>query len=338
MKLSTSRTRMKKAFEFTNPDRIPVVYHPSPAGLHVHGRRLLDLFNRYPPDNPITFNSIPSPPAGSTTDDGRYRETREDEWGTVWEYLIYGVHGHPIGYPFESWEDASDYRFPPYPFADRSETSEIRKSFLVWKGGVSIFERLHALRPFEEVLVSIADENPALLRFLDRLADYWTRTIHLLIEAGVDVISFGDDWGTQNSLLVSRSSFRRLFRPIYEKLMDPIHKAGRRIFFHSCGYLGGILDELIELGIHGLWPQISFFEADPSLFEKCLNSRVALYIHPDRQHLVPSGSPAEIEQTIRQYSDRFHRSRGGGIFYVEIENDAPFGNVRALIESIHRWR
>jgi hypothetical protein len=54
---------MLKAFAFNHPDRLPIYYHASPAGLYVHGQKLLDLFREYPPDNPITFDAIPQPPA-----------------------------------------------------------------------------------------------------------------------------------------------------------------------------------------------------------------------------------------------------------------------------------
>ena len=86
--MMTSRQRMLAAFAYDSPDRIPVVYHPSPAGLHIHGRKLLDLFHRYPPDNPIRFDSIPVPPAGAVNTNGEYHEFRVDEWGTEWEYTV----------------------------------------------------------------------------------------------------------------------------------------------------------------------------------------------------------------------------------------------------------
>ena len=58
-----SRRRMLAAFEYSCPDRIPVVYTPSPAGLYVHGRKLLDLFAQYPPDNPLSVAEAPCAPA-----------------------------------------------------------------------------------------------------------------------------------------------------------------------------------------------------------------------------------------------------------------------------------
>ena len=43
-----------------------------------------------------------------------------------------------------------------------------------------------------------------------------------------------------------------------------------------------------------------------------------------------------VPQDIKEYREPF--VGGGGIFYVEIENDAPFQNVKALIEAIHHYR
>ena len=98
--MSNSRQRMLDALEFNTPDKISVVYHPSPARLYMHGKKLLDLFNKYPPDNPIKFDTIPSPPADTVDSKGKYHELKKDEWGTEWEYLIYGIQGHPKKYPF----------------------------------------------------------------------------------------------------------------------------------------------------------------------------------------------------------------------------------------------
>lgn len=329
---------MQAAFEYGAPDRIPVVYHPSPAGLHTHGRKLLDLFRRYPPDNPIGFDAIPGPPPGTVSFSGEYHEMRTDAWGTEWEHRIFGVWGHPRRYPLAGWKEGGQYRFPPYPAPEPDWIAGQRKKFLVFAGGISIFERLCALRPMDEVLMDIQARDPYFLAFLDRLVDYWREAIASLIAAGADVIEFGDDWGTQAAPIIAPAVFREVFKPRYDRLMAPIRRARRIIFFHSCGCLGGIFDDLLELGVKGLWPQIGLFEADPAYLRKCRERQVAIFIHPDRQRLVPRGTPAEIEAQIRDYAGRFHRLKGGGIFYIEIENDAPFDNVRALIESVDRHR
>ena len=339
--MTTSRQLLLDAFEYNKPEKIPVVYHPSPAGLYVHGKKLLDLFNAYPPDNPITFDSIPAPPAETIDENGRYVEIKKDEWGTEWEHLIYGVYGHPKKYPLVNWQEARDYGFPPiskFAVSDKETVRVLQKNYLLFEGWISIFERLHALRPIDEVLLDLCTENEHLIYFLDRFVEYWLTVIDKLIDTGIDVITFGDDWGAQFSSLVSPDLFRRVFKPRYKKLMDPIKKANRKIFFHSCGFLGEILDDLFELGIDGLWPQITLYENDPMFTQKCKDNQVAIYIHPDRQNLVPLGTPHSIEMAIRHYAERYHQLGGGGIFYIEMENDAPFENVEALVKAVHKYR
>jgi uroporphyrinogen decarboxylase len=338
--MMTSRERMLATIRYESPDRIPVIYHPSPAGLHVHGEKLRELFCRYPPDNMISFDGIPTPPPGTIDELGQYHEIRRDEWGTTWEFLIFGLQGHPKEYPLASWSEGKNFDFPPPP--DREMLGKaglpFRKTdYLEIAGWVSIFEKLHALRPIDQVLMDLATGDRDLIAFLDRLVWYWLDLIHYYIAEGVDVIQFGDDWGTQTGQLVSTGLFRKIFAPRYKVLFNAIRASGKHIFFHSCGRLQHILPEIIALGIDGLWPQISVYE-DDFLIDLCREHRFALYIHPDRQRLIPLGTPAEITARVQYYADRFHAIGGGGIFYIEIENDAPFENVKALIEAVHRYR
>jgi len=338
--MNTPRQRILNTFEFNNPDKIPVVYHPSTAGLYKHGPKLLDLFNEYPPDNPVDFNSIPAPSPGSINSEGKYYEIIRDEWGTEWEYLIFGVAGHPKNYPFASWEEALDYSFPSplITVPAQEEVLQQRDNFFIFSGWISIFEKLHALRPMDEVLMDVLTGDRHLVSFLDRLVEFWFEVTKNLIINGVDVIVFGDDWGMQQSPMISPEIFREIFKPRYQKLMEPIYRAGRRAFLHCCGYMGDIFDDFLDLGISGLWPQITLYENDPSFIQKCIDHRVTIYIHPDRQQLIPLGTPAEIENAIGNYAEKYHKIGGGAIFYVEIENDAPFENVQALVESIHKYR
>jgi uroporphyrinogen decarboxylase len=348
---ATPRERMLAALEFRNPDRIPVVYHPSPAGLYTHGRKLLDLFRRYPPDNflwwpegPPTFETMPQPPAGTVDAEGRYHEIRKDEWGTTWEHLIFGVWGHPKAYPFPSWAAARAFAFPPLPApgaadlaAARARAQTLMQTHLVIQRGGSIFEKLHGLQPFEEVLMGVADRDPDFLALLDRLTDYWSRWIDHGLAVGGDLFSFGDDLGTQEAPLMSRAAFRDVFRPRYDRLMDPIRRAGKRIFFHICGCMDYVFDELVDLGVTVLWPQIRFCDSE-AFAQRCKARGVTILIHPDRQRLVPCGTPAEIDRKIAELADRYRRLGGGGIFWIEIENDAPFENVQALVEAVDRHR
>lgn len=81
-----------------------------------------------------------------------------------------------------------------------------------------------------------------------------------------------------------------------------------------------------------------WFESNPAHLAACRERKVGFYVHPDRQRLIPLGTPAEIRAEIRRYADLGRRLGGGAIFYVEIENDAPLAHVVALLEAIDEYR
>ena len=330
-----SRERMIAAIEFRQPDKIPLYYHPSEAGLYVHGRKLLDLFRQIPGDNGVVFSEIPQPPPGTLDSNGQYHEFRQDAWGTCWEYLIFGIQGHPKAYPFSGWDEAHSYSLPPIPVQEVIP-AEFRRDHYVFGGGGSIFEKPSSLRPFDEVIIDFFEENPELLEFVDRLVEYYTESNTRALACGVDIFCFGDDYGTQTGPFFPDDLFRRIFVPRYKKMFSPIQNAGRKILFHSCGRLNGVVDELFDLGIDVLWPQLSLYGRDEAFLDHCAERRVALLLHPDRQYLIPRGTPGEIRSWVRDMAARYRQ--GGGIFYVEMENDAPWENVKTLLESIAEYR
>ena len=351
----TSRKRMLATFDFACPDRLPVIYHPSEAGLYVHGQKLLDLFRGFPPDarypyippvTPMIFDDVPlpSPKPETLAGDGRYYEEVTDGWGTRWGLHTFGIGGQPVGYPFASWEAARDYAFPALPdlrnprFHERHAIpSAIRENYLIFSGWVSLFQQLYALRPMEDVLMDLATGEPHMLDFVDRLAGYCHQTVDFLLAAGVDVIVFGDDWAAQSSPLTSPAIFRELFKPHYRRLFAKVHQSGGRVLFHCCGKMDYLLDELFEMEIDGLWHQCALYD-DDAFAGRCREAGVTVLLHLDRQHLIPHGTPAEIQATVQRFAKRYKALGGGAIFYVEIENDAPFANVKALIEGIDRSR
>lgn len=331
---------MLRAIEYREPDRIPLYYHRSPAGMYVHGKKVLDIIERCPPDNVVEF-VIPIPEPGSFDERGEYRCVKQDEWGTVWEYKIFGIQGTAIEYPLVDMTTLRKYRLPPVPDSagssfeeERAVISNRKQDYLIFLGRISLFEKMSALRPVDDLLVDLFQEESGTMELLDRLVDHGLRSIDHWLALGAEVVQIGDDWGTQTGSFVSPDLFRRLFKPRYRKLVQAVKAGGGKVLFHSCGKLDRILDELMELGIDCLWPQINRYE-EASLFETCRRNRVALLIHPDRQYLVPLGSPEEIRETVQRYSDICRKNDGGGIFYLEVENDVPFENVAALIESAY---
>ena len=257
---------------------------------------------------------------------------KTDEWGVTWEYKIFGLQGTATGFPFESWDHCDDYSFPEINIQLNPDEDLNR-----FKGGsIDFFQKLYALRPMDDTFIELILKNPHIMNFLEKLIEYRMAQIDRMIVCGFDMITIIDDLASQQGPLVSPDFLREHFFPRYKKIVDKVHSAGKKLMFHCCGNITALMDDFCALNIDGIWAQLSIHGNDENFFKKCRENNIAVLLHLDRQHLIPHGTPKEIEATIAGYTERFRN--GGGIFYVEIENDAPWENAKTLIESIERHR
>ncbi len=335
------RERVVEALGFRSPDVVPVEYHPSPAGCHEHGAKLRALWERYPGDFGDAADFPDAAPRLECRDDqGRYAEIRCDEWGVVWKHLIFGVAGHPLRRPLDDWAGLAAFRAPAIPPASGPEFEagrlRARRHMETWflkSGWTSIFEVMHAVRRFEDVLMDIVSDTPEIYRLADIITEYQLGTIEYLVARGVDAIQFGDDFGTQAAMMISPRAWSRFFRPRYELLMAPLRRAGVKIFFHTCGCGRPVLDELAGMGVDAIWPQLNAY-GPGELARFCRESRIAVALHPDRGELMTRGTPAAVHAEVERLASEFRVGDGGSWFYVEIDAGFPYGNIQALFESI----
>lgn len=337
--------RILAALDFRPPDVIPVEYHPSPAGIWEHGAALRQLWEQYPHDFGDPRNFPDQRPDPQFLDGkGRYEELRRDEWGVLWRHLIFGVYGHPIEWPLGDWANLDQFQPPPVPAVcgeefdlERARAAAHMERFYMKSGWIGLFEIMHAVRRFEDVLMDLSSDAPEIHLLADKIVDYQLGMIHYLLARGVDAIQFGDDFGTSSGLMMSPAVWRRFFKPRYQRLIQEVHAAGKAVFFHTCGKASRILDDLAELGIDAIWPQLQSYEPG-ELARYCRQQRVAIAIHPERGGLMVKGEPSQIAATVERLAEEFAVADGGGWFYVEIDPGFPLRNVAALIESIGRLR
>jgi len=341
----TPRERVFRAVRFDAPDVVPLEYHPSPAGLYEHGQKLKALWTMHPQDfGDFAELPIETPDPRWIDETGRYRELRTDEWGVTWELLIFGIVGHPVQRPLDNWANLEGYR-PPAPPAtegpdferEHAAAREHQRRFFLKSGWASIFEVMHAVRRFEDVLMDIALDTPEINRLADLIADCQTARMEYLLKLGVDAIQFADDFGTQSALFFSPDVWRRFFKPRFERMVAPVKAAGKLAFYHTCGYVWHLLDDIAALGMDAIWPQIGLYD-EGELAARCRQLGMSVALHPDRAKLMTNGTPREIREAVERLARVFQVERGGAWFYVEIDNGFPIENVRELIESIGRLR
>ncbi|NLG26208.1 MAG: hypothetical protein GX558_12690 [Clostridiales bacterium] len=341
----TGRERVRAAMRFSPVDAVPLQYYLPPVGFYEHGEKLNDLFMSLPGDfGPMARQPVPVLPPSDFDAQGRYHTFQRDEWGTVWERRIFGVAGIACEHPLRDAGLIADYRFPPRPpidepalARDRAAAREHQKShYLVMPGG-SLYERMCALRPDEDVLCDIALDEPHIHLLADRIVEHFAHHVRRAVLLGADAISFGDDYGTERSLIVSPATWRSFFKPRLRALFQPAVDAGLDIIFHSCGAVGEILPDLREVGATAIWPQLPAYDMD-KLAKTCRALGLAVAVHTDRARTMSFGTPAEVRALAEREYRAFRMDQGGAWFYVEPDNGFPFENIRALVETIAQWR
>lgn len=341
----TSRERVQAALTYRPVDKAPLQYYYTPVGYYEHGEKLNQLYARLPGDfQPHAHQPIPVLPPEDFDGEGRYHAFRRDEWGTLWEFRIFGIAGIPCEYPLADMNRLDSYPLPPTPRWSEDEIAAIRQkwqehqqSHYLLHGVGSLIERLKALRGDADTLCDIALDTPEINALADRILEHDRAQVDLAVAAGADGISFGDDYGMEHTMLLSPALWRRFFKPRLRELFRPAVAAGLDVVFHSCGMVAPILEDLREVGATAIWPQLPAYDMR-ELAERCRALGLAVAIHTDRANTMTFGTPQQVRELVQREFDTFRMMEGGSWFYVEADNGFPFENIEALVETIAQWR
>ena len=149
----------------------------------------------------------------------RAGEYYTDQWGSVWFNMRSGMEGQIVKHPLEDYGAFATYE-PPDTLVysergGRGDWEQIQKhveaarkaGHLTTGGGDRFFERLHFVRGYENLMMDFADAPPELGRLIQMVLDNNMKLVDKWLEIGVDVMSFGDDLGTQAATMMSPRHF-----------------------------------------------------------------------------------------------------------------------------------
>ena len=240
-----------------------------------------------------------------------------DEWGNTWgrlEGITKGEVTH--GVVEEDWSLLDDYEFPqtddPELYVGAKERcKELHKEgYFVLGGSNWPFNAARYLRRMENFLADVAGEPQKVRDLLDRVADVCEAEIHGMASAGVDGIMSGEDWGTQDRLLVSPKSFRELFKPVFKRLCAAAHSHGLSVWFHSCGYVRDVIGDWLEVGIDVCqFDQLELHGID--FLAENFGGEMHFYSPVDIQSTLQTEDIPTIQAAAREYVDKL-AAKGGG--------------------------
>ena len=340
------RERVINALERRSVNELPVRIYASTGGLYEHGDKLLSLIRRCGHDfSDLTEVTLsPGPSSEDFDKNGHYYSVWTDEWGVKWESRIYGIIGHALKCPLADISKLENYNTPTLQqFSDsefKCQKEKVRRHkqryySLFPVGG--FLERLYSLRGFEDTLVDILTDTIQINKLADMVVEHSIGNVQRAITLDVNAVAFGDDFGTQTAMLFSLEIWRKFFKPRYQKLFEPVIKAGKKIFFHSCGYIYDLLPEFCELGIDVIWPQLTAYRL-PELARRVNELGLTIELHPDRGDLMQNASPLEVKDYVLRLCDTFNVKSGGAWLYIEIDPGFPWPNVESLLQTAAELR
>lgn len=181
------------------------------------------------------------------------------------------------------------------------------------------------IRGIYELQCEIAIENARLL---------WQA-----VGSKIDVIVVsGTDLGAQDRSFLSPAMYRSLYKPFHRRVNEWIHQHTTwRTFYHTCGSIVDLLDDLVEVGVDIINPvQCSAKGMDPAFLKNQYGDRLVFWGGGvDTQRTLPFGTPEQVYRQVRERIDIF--SPGGGFVFNTIHNiqwNVPVENLLALFQAV----
>jgi hypothetical protein len=332
-----SRERVMRTIEFGSPDRIPLWPRCEATAWLKYGRALSELFSAYPID--LGQTSVPDVTR-------RERADWTDDLGCVWKRPRPGVFGSVVEHPLSNREDMRTFAFPRYDSSEDDRRFErIRRRFenrdrnsYAMAGGATeygvLWYRMQWLRGIENALMDTVEEEAFLTALRDRILESRLSYLRRVLEADVDGITFGDDWGTQSGLMISPKRWREVFKPGYKRLFDEVHAAGKHVIMETDGCTTAILDEWAEVGVDLLSVQLNVVGLGPAATQR---GKICFYADPDRQGILPCGSPTQVDEHVHEIVEALDTPAGGLVGCLYIDDHTPLANVQAALEAFLKY-
>jgi len=294
---------VKKTIEFKNPERIA-----------------LDL----PTIGFSDFYSLPLLPIKG------WQPLREgeDEWGCIWKKASFDkTMGQVRGHPLKDWSKLEELRIPDigdyrFDLAKLIIDSGIAKDRFKVGPGFQLFERMHYLRGFGQLLEDLVSGVKECEILADKITEYCLHLVEKCGKTGIEGIMCSDDWGSETKLIINPDLWRKFFKPRYRRMISKAKEYGMKVFLHSCGHISMILDDFIEIGLDVIQMDQQNIMDIEKLAER-FGGKLTFYCPIDIQKMAKL-RPEKIETEVRKLIKNFS-SFGGGFIAKEYPSPKAIG-------------
>ena len=296
------------------------------------------------------------PPVNWTPPEPPSRDCFIDIWGITWRKAFYlndcyywELYRSPLAeasvealerYP---WPDPLDPGFTGGLADEAKELSESTNYAIIGDSSFKSFWELgFMLRGLEQMFKDLVANPEFVKALMEKLLEINIAGTGKFLDAVgpyIQVFRTADDLASQRNLLMSPVTYRNLLKPYYKRYFDFIRsKTDAKIFYHSCGNVTGIIDELIDTGIDILNPvQVSAI-GDTAVLKAKFRDKITFWGGIDTQNILPFGSVKDVEKEVKQRIRDL--APGGGCVLAAVHNiqpDVSPENVLAMADSVHKF-
>jgi len=161
-----------------------------------------------------------------------------------------------------------------------------------------------------------------------RLAAWHIKFANNVLDCGVDMVHFSDDWGTQRSLMFNPELWREIIYPYYAEVIPVIKKRKGYVSLHSDGNVAQVLDDLVELGFDVIHPYQESAGMDMNLFLKKYKQKFSIMGGLDVQNTIGFGNYDFLKSEIERILTMF---KGGGMIYHTSHAIQPHCTIEELV-------
>jgi len=270
---------------------------------------------------------------------------KNGSWFSIVENPLQAVDFSPEIIKTHKWPNASDTRRIEGLREKALQYREQGKLVVIKGLCAGLFEMAQRVRGMENAMLDpflYPVENDLLIgKITDLKIEFWKMALSELHDV-VDVVSEADDYGTQESQLISPDQFRTYFKPHLKRLITEIKQSApeAKVFFHSCGNVRPIIPDFIEMGVDILNPvHVTAKGMDPLQLKKDFGQDITFWGGGiETQNILPFSTPEKIKEHVKKNIDAL--APGGGFVFNtvhNIQNEVPPQNIMAMWETLQKY-
>jgi uroporphyrinogen decarboxylase len=345
----SGKERIKLALEHKTTDRIPIgmlcggINQPALDAFDSYLRKNYDIdtetyINRFLDIVEVWADHL-SPKYGSDT----------DIWGVKRKKVSYGQGSYnEIAYsPLSSAatiHDIKNYPWPKTSMFDYSVIPSMMKERRKNEGQALIastafiFEAAWAMRGLEQIFMDMLTAPELVHAMFDKITTFNIEHFTKILKAAngeIEYIFTADDVGGQSGLLMSKELYEEFLKPYHTRMNEAFHNEGVRIFYHSCGSVTDLVENIMATGIDVLESlQFNAEGMEPDILKSRFGDRLCFEGGVCVQNLLPFGKPSEVNDYIKNLIDVLGKN-GGYILGPShfIQAGTPPENVYAMFDT-----